>query len=640
MKETLFKTTWRKIVAAAAMALAGFHLWTALMGSISPLQQRFVHLLGALVLTFLIHDVRGQASRLDKGSLQNALLAIVTLALGIYMIWAFNPEAVLLRGLWGLTTFEKWAGLLLLLLVLEAARRAVGWPLVMIAGVFLIYALAGPYFPAAISHKGYSIGRLVEILSWTTEGILGVPIQASATYVAVFILFGAFLEHLGGARFFLDLSMAVAGHRKGGPAQVAVVSSALMGTISGSAVANVVTTGTITIPLMKRLGYRPYFAGAVEAVASTGGQIMPPVMGAAAFVMAEMINAPYWQICVAALLPAVLYYVAAGIQVYLRADRLGLQGIPREELPSLRTTLATGWYLLIPLFALIYMLIGLRFSPTKAGIWSIILMVVVTSIQYLLRERRFPWREIVQALESGGRALVVVATACGAAGIIIGVVSLTAIGVRFSQLVIDLAEGLLPLTLLYTMLACIVLGMGLPTTAAYIVTAVLAAPAMVKLGVPLLAAHLFVLYFACLSFITPPVAIAAYAAAGLAGANAMQTGWTAMRLGLAGFIVPFMFVYDQSLLLSGSWTAVLPAVISALIGVAFLAAGVEGWLFGPIPWWRRALFLIASILLIYPEWTSSAVGLALGSGTALVQRRKGTPAATQAGTGSSTATRA
>lgn len=245
---------------------------TAFSGSISPLQQRFVHLLGALVLTFLIYDAKGRATRLDRGSVGDDLFALITLALGVYMIGAFNPEAVLQRGIWGLSTFEEWAGLLLLLLVLEAARRAVGWPLVLIAGVFLLYALAGPYFPAVISHKGYSIGRLVENFSWTTEGILGVPIQASATYVAVFILFGSFLERLGGARFFLDLSMAAAGHQKGGPAQVAIVSSGLMGTISGAAVANVVTTGAFTIPLMKRIGYKPHFAGAVEAVASTGGR--------------------------------------------------------------------------------------------------------------------------------------------------------------------------------------------------------------------------------------------------------------------------------------------------------------------------------------------------------------------------------
>ncbi|BAS28205.1 TRAP transporter permease [Limnochorda pilosa] len=621
MAETAFRTAWRRVVAGMAISLALFQLATALLGNISPLQQRFVHLLGALILTFLIYDGRGRATRLERGMLSNALLALITLALGIYMVAAFSPDAVLQRGIWGLSPAEEWVGLLLLVLVLEAARRAVGWPLVLIAGLFVVYALAGPYFPAFISHKGYSIWRLVETFSWTTEGVLGVPIAASATYVAVFILFGSFLERLGGARFFLDLSLAAAGHQKGGPAQVAIVSSGLMGTISGSAVANVVTTGAFTIPLMKRIGYRPHFAGAVEAVASTGGQIMPPVMGAAAFVMAEMIEAPYWQIVLAAILPAVLYYAAAAIQVYLRADRLGLEGIPRSELPRLGTTLAAGWYLLIPLAVLIHLLMVLRYSPTRAGIWSLLLMVAVSSAQYLWKERRFPWREILEALESGGRTLVVVATACGAAGIIIGVVSLTGIGVRFSQLVIDLAGGMLPLTLLYTMLACIVLGMGLPTTAAYIVTAVLAAPALVELGVPLLAAHLFVLYFAVLSFITPPVAIAAYAAAGLAGANAMQTGWTAMRLGLAGFIVPFMFVYNQALLLAGPWALVLLAVATAAAGVAALAAGVEGWLFGPVPGWQRLLLAGAAILLIVPGWATDLGGLALGLGVYALRRR-------------------
>ena len=535
------------------------------------------------------------------------------------------------RGIWGITVVEQWTGLLLMVLVLEATRRTVGWPLVIVALVALAYALLGPYLPEAIAHKGYDIWRLVETLSWTTEGILGTPMAASATFVAVFILFGSFLETLGGAKFFLDLSSAVAGHRKGGPAQVAVISSAAMGTISGSAVANVVTTGTFTIPLMKSLGYQPAFAGAVEAVASTGGQIMPPVMGAAAFVMAEMIEVQYWKICIAALLPAVLYYVSAAAQVHLRSDRLGLKGVPKEQLPKVGPTLRQGWYLLVPLVTLVVMLVALQWSPMKAGIWTVAITVAVSCLNYYLRERRFPWKELVQALEMGGKTLVPVATACGAAGIVIGVVSLTGIGVRFSQVVIDLAHGSLPLTLLYTMLACIVLGMGLPTTAAYIITAVLGAPALVALGVQPLAAHLFVFYFACLSFITPPVALASYAAAGIANANPMQTGWSAWKLGMAGFIVPFMFVYNRALLLEGQWNELLLVTVTSILGVLALAIAVEGWLKRQLVWWQRIAAFVAALLLIVPGWTTDLGGLVLmvavyltstmGKGTA----KKGTP---------------
>lgn len=611
--ENSWRVTVPKVIASCvAIGLAVFQLLTAFYGTLSPMTQRFTHLFGALLLAFLLYDSKGKQYRGSTTvSWWNLLLVVVTACLGVYLAVQFGPDAVLNRGVWGISTLEEWTGLLFLLLVLESTRRTVGWPLVIVALVALAYAVLGPYLPQVIVHKGYDVWRLVETISWTTEGILGVPMAASATFVAVFILFGAFLETLGGAHFFLDLSTAIAGHRKGGPAQVAVIASAAMGTISGSAVANVVTTGTFTIPLMRSLGYQPAFAGAVEAVASTGGQIMPPVMGAAAFVMAEMIEVPYWKICVAAVLPAVLYYLSASAQVYLRADRLGLEGLPREQLPKFWQTMRQGWYLLVPVVSLIIMLVGLQYSPMKAGIWTLAITVVLSCVNYMRREHRFPWRELVRALDVGGKTMVSVATACGAAGIVIGVVSLTGIGVRFSQVVIDLAHGSLPLTLIYTMLACIVLGMGLPTTAAYIITAVLGAPALVSLGVEPVAAHLFVLYFACLSFITPPVALSAYAAAGIADANPMQTGWSAWKLGLAGFIVPFMFVYNRALLLEGYWYELLLAVATSMLGVFALATSVEGWLRGPLPWWQRGVMSVASILLIVPGWTTDLAGLVL-----------------------------
>ena len=481
-----------------------------------------------------------------------------------------------------------------------------GWPLVIVALVALAYALLGPYLPEAIAHKGYDIWRLVETLSWTTEGILGTPMAASATFVAVFILFGSFLETLGGAKFFLDLSSAVAGHRKGGPAQVAVISSAAMGTISGSAVANVVTTGTFTIPLMKSLGYQPAFAGAVEAVASTGGQIMPPVMGAAAFVMAEMIEVQYWKICIAALLPAVLYYVSAAAQVHLRADRLGLKGVPKEELPKVGPTLRRGWYLLVPLVTLVIMLVALQWSPMKAGIWTVAITVAVSCLNYYLRERRFPWKELVQALEMGGKTLVPVATACGAAGIVIGVVTLTGIGERFTQVVIDLAHGSAADPSLHDA-GMHSAGMGLPTTAAYIITAVLGAPALVALGVLPLAAHLFVFYFACLSFITPPVALAS------ARRRASPTPTRCRQAGVHGSSAwrgssSRSCSYNRALLLEGQWHELLLATVTSILGVFALAIAVEGWLGRQLAWWQRIAAFAAALLLIVPGWTTDPEG--------------------------------
>lgn len=599
----------KKLIAAVALALAGFQLATALWGSLPPMNQRFVHLAGALLLGLLaIPTARQRRDRSKLWAVLDTVLVLLTIPLLAYFYSRLAPELVLDRGIWGVSGPERWAGLLLALLVLEVTRRAVGWPLVVVAGLALAYGLLGPYLPASIAHKGQSMWDLVDYLLWTTEGVFGVPLSVSSTYVAVFIIFGALLEKLGGATFFLELATALAGSKRGGPAQVSVVSSAMMGTISGSAVANVMTTGAFTIPLMKRLGYPSTVAGAIEAVASTGGQILPPVMGAAAFVMAEMLEIRYWQVALVAALPAVLYYVSLGVQVYLMAARLGLKGLPKEELPRPGAVLRRGWYLLAPLALLIYLLLGLHYSPTRAGVYSAGALVAVTVAASLAKEHRIPWREMLDALVSSARTMVLVAAACATAGIVIGVISLTALGVRFSQGIIALGQGQLWLTLLLTMGACIVLGMGLPTTAAYVITAVLGAPALMKLGVPPIAAHLFVLYYASLSFITPPVALAAYAGAGLAGSNAMATGFTAWRLGLAGFVVPFMFVYSPALLLQGPVGEVLLAIPTALVGIMLLAVAVEGWLGSRLTLLQRVAMLAAALLLVDPGWLTDLLG--------------------------------
>jgi TRAP transporter 4TM/12TM fusion protein len=597
----------RWLVFSLAVALACFHLYTAAFGVLSPLYQRSIHLLGLLLICFLLFRIYPGFGRKNPG-IVDWPPALMTLAMGVFFLRAFLPASVLNRGIMGPDTLELWMGGALIVLILEGTRRVVGLPIVLVAVAFLAYGMLGPYLPDFLSHKGYNPQRLVSYLVWTTEGVFGIPIAVSATFVIVFIIFGAFLDKLGAGDFFTKLALALTGRLKGGPALTSVVASGLMGSISGSSVSNVVTTGTFTIPLMKRTGYSALFAGAVEAVASTGGQIMPPVMGAGAFVMAELLGIPYSQVALAAAIPALLYFVSVGFMVYFKAQRQNLSVLSGDDLPRARDTLRSGYHLLIPLIVLVYLLVVRQLSPMLAGFYAICTQVVIASAFILIREKRVPWREILTALEQGAVTAVPVAMACAAAGIVIGVVSLTGLGVRFTQMVIHLSGGSLWLGALLTMVACIVLGMGLPTTAAYIITAILGVPALTHMGVLPIAAHMFIFYFAIISFITPPVAISAYAAAGIAQTNAMKTGFQSFKLGLAGFIVPFLFLYSPSLLLEGSIWHIAINSITALLGIAALAGGLIGWFFMDLSIWLRAVFLAAAVALIVPSLWMGMIG--------------------------------
>ncbi len=601
------------------LGLAGFQLYTAAFGVLSPLHQRSVHLLSLLLICFLIFHRKPAPKGAAPGWMGWTLFAL-SAGLGAYLVMALQPAAVLERGIMGPTRAEAWLGWLLVLLILEGARRSVGLPIVLVAAAFLLYGFLGPYLPEFIAHKGYDAERLVSYLVWTTEGVFGIPIAVSATFVFIFILFGAFLDKLGAGGFFIDLALALTGRVRGGPALTAVVASGLMGSISGSSVSNVVTTGAFTIPLMRRTGYRPLFAGAVEAVASTGGQIMPPVMGAGAFVMAEMLGVSYTKIALAAAIPALLYFLSVGLMVYFEAGRNNLQTIDQAQVPPVRETLRQGFHLLIPLGLLIYLLVVAQLSPMLAGLYSIIALAAVASLSSLWRERRLPWREILEALKHGAVTAVPVAMACAAAGLVIGVVSLTGLGVRFTQMIVSFSSGWLWLAALLTMAACIILGMGLPTTAAYIITAILGVPALEKLGVDPLAAHMFIFYFAIISFITPPVAISAYAASAISGANAMKTGLLSFELGLAGFIVPFVFIYSPAILLEGPWSQILPHTLTAILGVAALAGGLRGWFLFDLAWWQRLSLLAAAGALIASELWVSGAGGALMIATLLIAR--------------------
>lgn len=599
------------IVSLIAIGASLFHLYTAYFGAFFALIQRDIHWLFMGVLIFLLYPATRKSPR-DKLPWYDVICIAAVLYAGLYIL--IDMHNIVLRA-GDPTSTDIVLGIITVLLVLEASRRTIGWALPIVAISALLYAYFGPYMPGLLAHKGYSLRRIFPYQFLTTEGIYGTPLGVSATFVYLFILFGSFLDKTGAGKFFIDLAFALTGSSQGGPAKSAIVSSGLLGTVSGSSVANVVTTGTFTIPLMKRVGYEPHFAGAVEAAASTGGQITPPVMGAAAFIMAEVLGVPYIEVAAAAAIPAILYYFSLFAQVHFRAGRLGLRGIPRQELPNLKQTLAQGWHLLLPLVALVAILVR-GFSPMKAVFWTIILTAILS---FLKAETRITGPKLLETLEEGARSALEVAAACACAGIVVGVVTMTGLGLKIAGLIITWSRGQLYLALPLTMMTSILLGMALPTTAKYVVLSTLAAPAIVRLGVPAMAAHMFILYFGVVADITPPVALASYAGAGVAGANAMQTGWTAVQVGLAAFIVPFMFAYSPSLVLIGAGGEILLAFITASIGVVTLAAAIQGWIWTALPIWSRAICFACALMLIKPGFTTDIAG-AIGLGIVMLQQ--------------------
>lgn len=586
------------LITTTGISVSIYYLYSAYYGALSPLQQRGILYFATLFIGFIIYSVKGKKREPERASLYDIIIAFLLLLSGIYFFLNVSPSKVLNRGVWGATQFELIFGIIIIIFTLELTRRSVGVPIIIVALLFIGYAIFGPYLPGDLNHKGYTLYDLSEYLFWTTEGVFSIPLGACASFVIVFIIFGAFLDKLGGGEFFIKLAYSIAGHIKGGPALTSVISSALMGMISGSSVSNVVTTGTFTIPLMKKTGYRALFAGAVEAVSSTGGQFMPPVMGVAAFVMADMTDIPYWKIALSAFIPALLYFLSIGIMVYLEADKEGLEGIPKDKTPNFWETLGEGLYLIIPIIILVYELMILKASPQKAGVYTVLATIIVGILEKLYKQRYVPLKEILDALKTGVMIMVPVVAASATAGLVIGIVSLTGLGVFFSKIIIQIAHGNLLGTLFLSMIACIILGMGVPTTAAYIITSILTVPVLLKLGIGLLPAHLFVLYFAVLSFITPPVALSAYAASGIAGTNAMKTGYLAWKLGLAGFFVPFMFVFNKALLLKGDIIYIILYTTIATLGIISLAITIEGWFGGRLyPLIRIAIFLLILTLI-------------------------------------------
>jgi TRAP transporter 4TM/12TM fusion protein len=645
-----------KIILAIAVIFSLFQVYTASYTPLSSLVVRSLHVGFLMLLTFALCASLRPGRK--GGFWFDWVLGVLGFAIGLYH-WYFENDLLLRAG--DPSTTDIVVGLIGIALVFEAARRIMGIALPIVCAVFLGYALFGEYLPSPLNHRGYGFDQVVDQMFLGTEGIYGTPIFVSSTYIFLFILFGSFLERAGMIGLFTDVAMGTVGHQRGGPAKVAVVSSALMGTINGSGVANVVTTGQFTIPLMKRFGYRPAFAGAVEATASMGGQIMPPVMGAVAFIMAETINVPYVEIVKAAVIPAILYFATVLWMVHLEAGRLNLMGLPKKDCPNPFTAIRDKWFLILPLAVLVYLLFS-GYTPLFAGTVGLgltILIVLGTSVSTLLGPMalRFVFWIVlgvaasaffqygitavyllvgvliavnlfthggrktlelaVESLAEGARNALSVGVACALVGVIIGTMTLTGLGSNFVRVIVSVGEGNLFLSLVLTMLTCLVLGMGIPTIPNYIITSSLVGPALLDLGVPLIVSHMFVFYFGIMADLTPPVALAAFAAAPIARASGLQIGLQCMRIAVAGFVVPFMAVYAPSLMLqTGDPVATVYIVIKALISIGLWGAAAIGYLRAKLTILERIWATAAAFLLVVALPITDELGLGLFVGFA------------------------
>ena len=642
-----------RVLIALSLCFSIYQLIVAAFSPLSSLVIRSLHVGFLLMLTFVLYPAL-KTGRTDRVAWYDWLLAIAAFALSTYH-WIFEADLIQRAG--DPSTADLVVGTIMVVMLFDAARRMLGLALPIVCATFLAYGFFGQYLPDALAHRGFGYDQLIGQLYTGTEGIFGVPTMVSATYIFLFILFGAFLEHAGMIGLFNALALGMVGHAKGGPAKVAVISSGFMGTISGSGVANVLTVGQFTIPLMKRFGYSSVFAGAVEATASMGGQIMPPVMGAVAFIMAETLNVPYVEIVKAAVIPAVLYYLTAFWMVHLEAGRAGLKGLPKDQCPSPVKALKEGWYLILPLAALVAMLFH-GFTPMFAGLTGLALTAILIlgaaiaarmsalAFRYVfwlalalaasafLKWGIYPILAIILSLSlaclvvKGGRETLVavrnslvdgarqalpVGIACSIVGVIIGVLTLTGAASSFAGFVLNVGEKSLFLSLFLTMIVCLVLGMGIPTIPNYIITSSIAAPALLKLGVPLIVSHMFVFYFGIMADLTPPVALAAFAAASIARASPMKIGWKATHIAIAGFVIPYMAVYDPALMLQGDWTVLSATyvVFKAVLAIFLWGGAAVGYLWAPLRMLERAVATIAALLLVAAVPLTDQFGFAL-----------------------------
>jgi len=593
-----------------------FQIYVVFTGFLDPMILYPIHTVFGIALGFLIKPLSVK-NRILRGL--NFVFVFLIGWVGLYAIFNFERMSTRIPFVHALEPMDYATGIILVLLLLEVCRRTVGYSLTIVAVLFVIYAFGGSYLPGLLGHRGLSLEGFVDLQAFSNNGVYGLPVGVSAELVFYFILFGAFLEKSGGGELFSDLGYFVTGRFRGGAAKMSVVSSALYGTISGSAVANVVVDGMITIPMMKRSGFKGSFASAVEAVASTGGQIMPPVMGAAAFILAQILGISYWKVAAAAAIPAILYYVALYAAIDCKAMQEGLLGLPTNQLPDARTGLKMRIHLLFPLALMVYYIISFTVSPVTAAIRAIAAVVLVSFI------RRATWMgpvKVLGALEKGAKEAVTVAIPCAVAGLIIGVVIYSGLGLKFTDLMITLSGGNLPIALILVMLAVIVLGMGMPTSAAYLIAAILLGPLLIKLGVTPLAAHMFIFYFAVLSMITPPVALAAFAAAAIGESDLWETGIQAFKIALPGFLIPFVFVYNNALLLQGPLWEIIWRSLVTVVGIVALAGAVIGFFLRKATLPERAILLVGALLLITPETITDFLGIIFVGAVFLIQRRR------------------
>ena len=599
------------LVRLIAVGLASFHVYTGYFGTFYPYVQRSVPVMLALVLTFLTIRGRKRGDGDEKIPLHDWGLALLAIPVIGYV--TYNSEYLANR--WPMTPsfamsdVEIACGVIASLLILEATRRVLGWLLVIVAAVSLLYTYYGEHIPILVfRHRPYTFEHMLDYLYMTDNGIWGVALGVAATYIVLFIIFGAFAEKAGVSRFFIDFANAIAGHTKGGPAKVAIVSSAMIGSVTGSTVANVYTTGQFTIPMMMRLGYRPSVAGAVEALASNGGQIMPPIMGAAAFILAAYSGVPYLTVAAANLIPALLYFGGLIWFVHLEAHKTGLVELPRDEKPDLLKVLLRGGHLFLPLLVLIGVLVY-GFSPVKAAFFGIVSTVVIS---WFRKETRLGPREILQALEDGGRHAVMIIITCATVGFIIGGFLITGLGLNVSSAIINISGGYFVLTLFLVGLSSIVLGMGMNTVAAFVLVSVVGVPALTAQGVDPLVANIFVFYFALLSHITPPVCLAIFAGAQIAGANIWETAYMGVKMSAVPYLLPFLVVFVPPLLLIGSPQEIFLETTAAMFGLLMLIAAVQGWVFRAVSWPGRVLMCAAGVCLLWPDPTVKGAGLILG----------------------------
>ena len=615
---------WSKLIAVICICFSLFQIYTGFFGLMDAMLQRAIHLAFGISLVYLLCPTKRSWVKGGNVHPLDLFLALLSIVPPAYIL--LNYQQLVLRA-GTVTPADVVIGLLGIIMVIEAARRIVGLPIVIVVLCFIAYGFLGPYMPGPLAHRGLTLDQMVGHLFFTTEGVFGIPLGVSASFIFLFILFGAYLEKTGLGKFFIDIANAIAGWASGGPAKVAVLSSALEGTISGSSVANVVGSGAFTIPMMKKLGYHKDFAGAVEAAASTGGQIMPPIMGAAAFLMAEFVGIPYMEVVKAAVVPAILYFLGVFLGVHFEAKRSNLKGTPRSMLPPFGKIMKEEGHLAIPLIAIIGLLSS-GYTPMKAALAGIVISIATAMLR---SNTRMSFADIVDGLIKGARGALGVLIACASAGIIIGVVTKTGVGLKLASALVSISAGNFMLLLFCTMITSLILGMGVPTTANYVITSTIAAPALISLGVPILAAHMFVFYFGIIADITPPVALAAFAGAAISGGNPLKTGVNASKLGIAAFIIPYMFVLSPAMLgIDATFGAVVMTTITAIIGMIGVSAAMIGQFVSPANWAERILLLAGGLCLIDPGSLTDLVGVAILIAVGVFQyfrKKKAVPAA-------------